>query len=79
MAVDTDAKRMAVLGVPFMTSIVNVFPGTTSVILGRGAAVWNYAPETPTPPVGVAGSGQFGLGQKKSFATDAILGGGGSW
>lgn len=80
MAVDTFAKRMVVAGIPVPGVLgPNVFPGTTNVILGRAAAAWNYAPETPTPPVAVAGSGHIGIGQKKSFSTDAILGGGGSW
>jgi hypothetical protein len=81
MAVDTFAKRMTVAGVPFLPLGVNVFPGTTNTVLGRGAAAWNYATAAPTPPVG--GDADFsrsGLGQRRSFSAGGNPSlGDGSW
>lgn len=78
MAVDTFAKRLTVAGVPFLPLGVNVFPGTTNTILGRGAAAWTYATAEPTPPVGGDETRLVGLGHPKSFSTRPEVGGG-SW
>lgn len=81
MAVDSFAKRMAVGGMPFPLG-TNVFPGTTSAVLGRAAAAWNYVPSAPVPPgPGTARRELTTLGTVLSFAItpDPVLGGRGSW
>ena len=81
MPVDTFAKRMAVggLGGPWLGP--NVFPGTTSVTLGRAAAAWNYAPTAPTPPEGGTPIDPTTLGslQELSITSSPTIGGGWGW
>ena len=79
MPIDSFAKRMATGGLPFPLG-VNVLPGTLATPLGRAAAAWSYlAAEPPPPTPGELGGIQIGIGQKKSFSSEPILGGGGSW
>ena len=78
MPVDTFAKRMTVAHVKRPGR--GVFPGTTNTLLGRGAMAWNYVSVEPPPPTpGGLGGIQIGIGQKRSFSNEPILGGGGSW
>lgn len=82
MAIDTFAKRMVVAGVPMSALGPNVFPGTTSTILGRTAAAWNYSNFTPTPPAGGnSNTDKFTVGTKESLGVTGqpTIGGPWSW
>lgn len=42
MAIDTNVKRAAAAGVPYLPLGVNVTPGTLATVEGRAAAAWSY-------------------------------------
>lgn len=77
MAVDTLAKRMAVAHLKRYPA-KGVLPGGGDS-LERAAIAWSYASMFTPPTPGTARTTEIGIGQKKSFSTDTILGGGGSW
>ncbi len=78
MAVDSFAKRMAVAHVGTPPDL-GVFPGEMGNPLGRAAAAWSYTPEPFVPPTGGFGSGASGIGQRKTYSDENLIGGGGSW
>jgi len=78
MPLDTPAKRAAAAHVKRLGK--GVVPDATPGLLWRSAVAWSYlAAEPPPPTPGTGGGIQIGIGQKKSFSSEPILGGGGSW
>lgn len=80
MAIDTAQKRRSAGGVPYLPMGPNVTPDAAKPVAWRQESAWSYSGIPPfTPATGGFGSGASGIGPKKTFSDENLIGGGGSW